>query len=44
MDKKTVNNKIMIVNTEGLVLGASASCADLLGKDVEQLRCKKSSS
>lgn len=37
MDQKTVNDKIMMVNAEGLVLGASASCADLLGKDVEQL-------
>ncbi|MBC3887388.1 hypothetical protein GH810_03575 [Acetobacterium paludosum] len=37
MDQKTVNNKIMIVNADGLVLGASAACANLLEKDVKQL-------
>lgn len=37
MNPKTVNNKIMIVNADGLVLGASAACANLLEKDVQQL-------
>lgn len=37
MDQKTVNDKIMIVNADGLVLGASVSCADLLEKDIAQL-------
>jgi len=37
MDQTTINDKIMLVNADGLVLGASASCADLLEKDLEQL-------
>ena len=37
MEKKGANDNVMIVNAECIVLGASASCADLLGKDVEQL-------
>lgn len=37
MNEKTVNDKIMMVNGEGLVLGASAFCADLLELEIEQL-------
>lgn len=37
MEQKTVNDNVMIVNAEGYVLGVSASCADLLGKEVDQL-------
>lgn len=37
MNEKTVNDKIMMVNAEGYVLGASASCADLLEQEIKQL-------
>ena len=37
MDQTTIDDKIMLVNADSLVLGASASCADLLEKDLEQL-------
>ena len=37
MEQKTVNDNVMIVNAKGNVLGVSASCADLLGKEVDQL-------
>jgi PAS domain S-box-containing protein len=37
MDQKTVNDKILMVNSEGRVLGASASCAVFLEQELEQL-------
>lgn len=37
MNEKTVNDKILMVNAEGYVLGASASCADLLELEIKQL-------
>ena len=37
MKEKAVNDKILMVNSEGLVLGASASCAELLELEIEQL-------
>jgi len=37
MNEKTVNDKIIMVNGEGLILGATAFCADLLELEIEQL-------
>ncbi|OFV71980.1 hypothetical protein [Acetobacterium wieringae] len=37
MEKNTINDKIMMVNAQGIVLGASAACAEFLEQKLEQL-------
>lgn len=37
MEQNTINDKIMMVNAQGIVLGASAACAEFLEQKLEQL-------
>lgn len=35
MEQNTINDKIMMVNAQGIVLGASAACAEFLEQKLE---------